>query len=188
MRPEDAKNGGEGLPILSGLKNIHGDRAVAIVGGGSTVINDLSFVPPDSVIISVNHYTHILDIECDYMVFADNPNARENIKEAMDRNHGKRVSIYQPWSDFDLDIQPYFIGMSITMAIWLACHVTSGKVYLCGVDCCTSNPTHFTGFHDEREYNKPIADKMHPIIKTIKRNGYQGRIVALREPLKSWIN
>ena len=165
----------------------HAGRPAAILGGGTTLREDLDMAPDDSVKIAINNYADVLDIDCDYMVFCDDPYKVTRLMKAKQRYAGKCVSTYQPWSDFDLDVQPYCDGMTITTALWLADYITDGKIYLCGVDCNTTRPTHYTGHHDQRQFDTPLEHKTRPIIKMLNNVVDAGKIVAPREPLRGLI-
>lgn len=162
------------LPSLKKMKGVY-DSPVVILGGGSTLSDDLFRSPRNPVLISVNHHFELLRMKPDFAVFAD---------KQYDLSGIKRLSIWQDYSDFNIDVEPFYDGMSLTLAIWFGCHLTTGNVYLCGVDCFTSIPTHYSGIHDEVEYSKPTEDQIRPILNTLDNVEEKSRVIALQPPLK----
>ena len=178
----------DGLPSLKSLRGRYGDCPAVILGGGTTLMADYEGTPACSLVISVNHYADVLDIDCDYIVFCDDPYKHPAILKAKQRYHGKAISTYQPWADFDLDVQPYCDGMSLTTALWLADYITAGKIYLCGIDCNTTYPTHINGRHDRRMFDTTLEHKTRPILNMLDNVVDHRKIVALQEPLKGIID
>jgi hypothetical protein len=153
----------------------------AVVCTGSSLFDDMKLIPDEALLIAVNGYQ---PISCDYMVACDEPN-NPNIIESRPQYQGRILSHKQAWSDFNLDVTPYYDGMSITTAIWFACYLTSSEVYLVGADCNTSKPTHYDGRHNEFEYKKDVLHKVQPILSTLRFVDNPERVIALQEPLKT---
>lgn len=123
------------------VRNKHQGQTCAVLGGGTSLPNDLRKIPQVDCLIGVNQHSNILPL--DYIVFSD----REMWPFIQDIEGCYKVSNLNKWtdrSDFILINDAPHIGFSGAKAIWFADWLGFESIFVCGIDQYQDN--------DGREY------------------------------------
>ena len=126
-------------------------RPIAVLGAGPSLPEDLKKLPEGCLYMSCNHHAFRL-IDCQFMVFLDDPkhpsqNGRDEYKEAIKRDDIFKISQLLDYTDyytvneFPKILNP--IGETGMFGVWVACYITSGDVYVCGMDVKRDGQEHF---------------------------------------------
>jgi len=117
-------------------RNIHRGNPVAVLGGGPNVIDDIKLLPEETILISVNHHAQKV-IDCNYMVFLDNPDNCKPLLDGIVDFGGIRITpgYCEKYGDIDIvgnEFQP--CPISAIYALCFAEYTGAGPVILCGFD------------------------------------------------------
>lgn len=126
-------------------------KPIAVLGAGPSLPNDMSKLPNDCLLISCNHHAFRI-CKPDYMVFLDDPNhiSVKNIDKFQELTRDcpcVRISPqlnytdYYTINEFPKVLNP--LGETGMFGAWVACYITSGAVYLCGMDVKRDGKEHF---------------------------------------------
>lgn len=113
----------------------HYGKPAVILGGGSTLQDDLAQTPAGAVRFAVNMHAHIAGVLADYAVFCDNP-GRAFYSELPPREITPRISHHgAPWSDIHLTPAVPDFGFTSGVATWVAQLMGCDPVIVCGMGC-----------------------------------------------------
>jgi len=120
---------------LSDMREIHDGVPAAILGGGPSLIEDMTRLPPRCIKIAVNyHALHHLPY-VDYMVYNDEPKTNPLQAQAVFEHRTIHVSP-EPTSDVEFDVENVWTGFfSSNTATWFGLWLGCDPVILCGMDC-----------------------------------------------------
>jgi hypothetical protein len=127
-------------------------HSAAILGGGPSLENDLTRLPKDCTLISVNEHA-LHHCHPSYLVHMDNDFERcFELKQALDTFTGIVVS---PFANSDVVLPKGWWdgGFSSTLATWFALWRGFNPVILCGMDC----------YQGDVKYCHPRPDFYHPV-------------------------
>lgn len=157
----------------------------AILGGGPSLPGDLERLPPETVLISVNH--HALKLcRPDYLVYMDDPQKVPALAEALVRFEGKKINP-KPWlSDVELPKgKMWDAGFSSTFATWFALWMGFEQVVLCGMDLYQGDKKYFydrAGFYHPC-FDDPLANHVRAWRLVLKHCPNPERVRAMSGPL-----
>lgn len=126
-------------------------HAIAVLGGGPSLPEDMYKLPDNRLSISCNHHAFRI-AHPDYMVFLDDPDhiSTKNstvFQELVRDCPAKRISPVLKYTDyytvneFPKVLNP--LGDTGMFGAWVACYITSGPVYLCGMGVNRNGQEHF---------------------------------------------
>lgn len=173
---------------LSRLQNIHTDKPAAILGGGESLLDDLSKVPSGAILIAVNYHAFKVGLKPHYMVYLDDPRTRPQMMRAIREEKVIKVCPdSEPYGDVKMDVE-YWRGMnSGTTAAWLGLWMGCNPVYLCGMDCYTgAKPYCHADYTPDMIQNHPLYDYMRPWVEECRSSvPHPERLQAVSGPLQS---
>ena len=109
---------------------------IAIIGGGNNRITDYLSCPDGCKVIGVNEHAFTANIKMDFIFFQDTPKRKPRIMHAyMERDFAIVLSTIERFADYVVWPLPRNLPYSGMIATYIASRMTSGKVYLCGMDC-----------------------------------------------------
>lgn len=179
-------------PELSDLYQ-HTYHAVAVLGGGPSLPDDMSKLPDNCLHISCNHHAFRV-CHPDYMVFLDSPDhiSTKNSPKFQDLTRDcpcVRISPNLDYTDyytinqFPKILNP--LGDTGMFGAWVACYITSGPVYLCGMDVKRDGQEHF--YEDKTPTSwggTHYTNKLKKWAQVFKHCEKPERITAISGPLK----
>ena len=186
---------------LSELKDAH-KEAVVVVGGSPSAEADVSEVLTRNggfVVVSANQHAYLLGfIPVDYFVFLGKPDKvtinfdhrKTLLPYAQEPRGATRVSPHEKWSDVEFDVRPWHRGFTGHLAVWFACWITSGPVYICGMDCYVGEKPYFHDQGNEMMPRFPKENHLREWNRGIKEFRNPERVEVISGPLKEleWKN
>jgi hypothetical protein len=117
-------------------------KKAVVIAAGPNAKDDLDQIRDEidenTAIIGVNHHADMNLIETTFNCFLDWPSEKTPPEfDEMVNKSGKRVTIHNEWTDYKVPYKLTWVdfGETAMMAVWFACYITDGDVYLCGFDC-----------------------------------------------------
>lgn len=156
----------------------------AVLGGGPSLWHDMTRLPKDTILISVNH--HALRL-CDphFLIYMDKASEFSDLEQALVKYKGIKVSP-NLGSDVDLKGANWWDGgMSSALATWLACWLGCDPVLLCGMDCYQGERKYFydrVGFYHPC-FDFPLENHLNAWRPALQRCPNAGAIRAVSGPL-----
>ena len=152
------------------------NRPAAVLGAGPNLLDDFPKLPEGCVLFGVNHHAQLFT-DLDYMVSNDDVTIGRDLAHEMAWRHTRaiRISRHKKQSDIVIDVPFWDAGMSSSTAIWSACWMVNGPIYLCGLDCWLSKRTHFY-MHEPGVGSVTRSSKEH------KQQIYIQGLTKLRDP------
>lgn len=147
---------------LSSLQKVHKGQPAAVLGGGTSLPEDMRRLPSGSLLIAVNDHALHIGVKPDYMVFMDDPNIKPSLIQVVDEwhseQHGLRVTEGLAWTDVDLRgvVRPDL--RSGIWSAWFAMYLGCAPILLCGMDLYT-NAVKYCHDKDEIMGHKYIFDE-----------------------------
>lgn len=160
------------------------DIDLAVLGGGPSLPEDLEWLPEGIKKISVNHHAHKI-ADCQMTVFLDDPENQPDLQNLK----GLKICYYNnKWTDYYsfYDVERELFQDSGQFAVWVASHLTTGKIYLAGFDLYDINKSPY--FHENNKSywgGPPMPVKLEKWIKVFQRCKNQNLIISPRSPLYS---
>ena len=148
---------------MSALQDRYIGRSAAVLGGGPSLPEDFSRLPPGCVLIAVNHHAfHIC--QPDYMVYNDQPESDPLLQEAVKGpKHGTVLVSPDPTSDILFDVPVWTGFYSSNTAAWFALWLGCDPVILCGMDCYQGDKVYFHDYsHDVPTFHYPLEHHLRP--------------------------
>lgn len=170
----------------------HTNRPVAVLGGGPSLPEDLKQVPKDAIMISCNHHAFKF-VDPDYLCFLDDPHAdylaQDLIEMINKRSSYKRISFRMiEFTDYYVinQIPKSFENVRDTgrFATWVACYVTMGNVYLCGMGLRDPKEPEFIHSANPDEKEVPVGVRLKRWEEALSVCEKPDRIVFTSGPLK----
>jgi len=119
------------------LQDKHKGRPAVILGAGPSLPAQLETIPKDAVLLSVNDRPAKF-VKCDYIIFLD-----ENTGPFVEGLPGKRVSLFEQYSDYMIEHVMWKGSLSGMTAMYLACFMGCAPVILAGFDCYQGDHQYF---------------------------------------------
>ena len=172
------------------------NKPVAVLGSGPSLLSDLEKIPENCIKISCNHHAFEV-LEPDFMVFLDPiENNHSDRYRFRVNNPGKAKRI----SYSNLDYTDYYCINEATIyhklsdtgifGAWIGCYITTGKVYLCGMDLRLKGDTlHFydnPDFQNSVYWGGPTLDVK--LDRWSKLEPFKDQLIALSGPLTTIFN
>lgn len=142
------------------LYNKHKGETAIILGGGTTIYDDLKQVNGD-VVIACNH--HCLRMDFDYVVAMDSAIKGVLMADILREYKDKFISPYKHFGKYRIDLTArphlgHFINTGI-LACFVAKQLGCEKVHLCGIEFYQGEKMYFDENKNVRESNKTPAYK-----------------------------
>lgn len=168
---------------MSELKGLHAGRPAAVLGGGPSLPDDMKRLPPDCLLIAVNHHAFHL-CQPDYIVYNDHPDVwPPAMAEIIERGAVTRVSP-EPTSDVLFDVEVWTGFFSSNTAAWFALWLGCDPVILCGMDCYQGERKYFHEYEDKPVFHQPLDHYVRPWIEDGRaRLPHVERVKAMSGPL-----
>lgn len=143
---------------LSEMEGMFEGRAVLVLGGGPSLVGDVSVlgvrgVFEDAVKVGVNHHAAAVGLHPDYVVFYDDLRRWPVYWDLVRESGAVRVAREAELSDVEVDVKLWLGSGSGTWAASLACYWGGDPVVLCGMDLYQGERKHC---HDLAQYPNPI--------------------------------
>lgn len=168
-------------------------RPVVVCGGGPSLPDDLfdwKIQQEPCLYISCNHHAFQI-IDPDYMVFLDKVygNKNKNFIKVYESATCPRISVNElDHTDYYTVLRkPWHPGDTGCFGLWVACYITSGPVYLCGMDLRDGDKMHFYdsgALYKTPEYKKMLPARVLKWAVAHKACHKPERIRAISGPLK----
>lgn len=128
------------------------EQPIAVIGGGSTAMQDLKGLPGDCLYYAVNfHFLEKGLFDFTYLSFLDRPSMGRNAVKKMKlykEFNGVRITNQIEYTDINIvKEEPLICGDTGIFALWIALYLTTGKVYVCGMDNRTGAKMHSNESH-----------------------------------------
>lgn len=136
-----------------------------MLGGGPSLPDDMSRLPPGCLLIAVNYHALFL-CQPDYMVYNDHPGQQiDPLKNAIESGVVVRVSP-EPTSDIEFDVPVWTGFYSSNTAAWFALWLGCDPVILCGMDCYQGDRVYFHPHDwDTPTYHYPLDHHIRPWVE-----------------------
>lgn len=131
---------------MSAYKDRYPGRPAAVLGGGPSLPADMAKLPPDCVLIAVNHHALLL-CQPEFMVYNDHPDNFSELAAALKDDRIIRVSP-EPTSHIEFDVDVWTGFYSSNTAAWFALWMGCDPVILCGMDCYQGDRKYFHEYED----------------------------------------
>jgi hypothetical protein len=112
------------------LRNKYAGKPIAVLGGGSSLKNDVKKLPKGCIKIAANHHATERRIPVQYIFFQDLP-VNEKIQN---KGRAKTITTFSI-GDYKLEHLPRRLPYSGMVAAWIASIMTDKDIILCGMDC-----------------------------------------------------
>lgn len=105
---------------------------IAVLGGAPSLQSDFEKITHEAITISVNEHGFVV-CNPDICVFLNDPAKYKNLQICLDSDV-MRVTKLLKYTDVEVNVKHFHGGFSGQFAVWLACYLTTNKVYICGMD------------------------------------------------------